>query len=54
MRMVNEGRLTEEAFKLTTPPPADIEEQVKTIAVDPVAVSPIVVGGVLPLEPKLK
>ena len=50
MRLANQGGLTDESFKLTTQPPAVIEEQVKLIAVDPVAVSPIPPGGVLPSE----
>lgn len=40
MRMAGEGRLTEDAFKHTTPPPGEI-------GVQPMSVSPIPVGGVL-------
>ena len=43
LRMASDGRVTEDSFKSTTPPPLEI-------GVDPVAVSPIVVGGVLPFE----
>ena len=50
VRLANSGALTDEAFMLTTTPPAAIEDQVKTIAVEPVAVSPIPAGGVLLLE----
>ena len=50
VRLASQGALTGESFKLTTPPPAVIEEQVKMIAVDPLAVSPIAPGGVLPSE----
>ena len=50
VRLANQGALTEESFKLTTQPPAVIAEQVKVIAVDPLAVSPIAPGGVLPSE----
>jgi hypothetical protein len=47
VRLTNSGALTDEAFMLTTAPPAVIEDQVKTIAVEPLAVSPIPAGGVL-------
>ena len=40
LRMTGDGRLTEDSFKNTTPAPAEL-------GVAPVAVSPIVVGGVL-------
>ena len=50
VHLANRGELTDESFTLTTPSPAGIEEQVKMIAVDPVAVSPITARGVLPLE----
>ena len=40
MRLINQGQLTEESFKNTTAPPSEI-------GVEPVAVSPIPVGGVL-------
>ena len=50
VRLANQGALTGESFKLTTQPPAVIEEQVKAIVVDPVAVSPIAPRGVLPSE----
>jgi len=50
MRLVDQGGLTEESFKRTTEPPAVIEAQVKEIAVDPLVVSPIAPGGVLPSE----
>ena len=50
VRLANSGALTDEAFMLTTAPPATIEDQVKTIAVEPLAVSPIPAGGVLLLE----
>ena len=43
MRLVNQGQLTEDSFKNTTPAPVEI-------GVEPVALSPIVVGGVLPPE----
>ena len=43
LRLINQGQVTEDSFKTTTPAPAEI-------GVDPVAVSPIVVGGVLPSE----
>ncbi len=54
MRMVNQGQLTEAAFKQTKPPPLHIEEEVTTIGVVPVSVSPIVVGGVLQGESERK
>ena len=47
LRLINQGQLTEESFKTTTPPPTEI-------GVEPVAVSPIVVGGVLPSEGERK
>ena len=47
LRLINQGQLTEESFKSTTPPPTEI-------GVEPVAVSPIVVGGVLPGETERK
>ena len=50
VRLAHQGALTGESFKLTTQPPAVIEEQVKVITVDPLAVSPIAPGGVLPSE----
>ena len=43
LRLINQGQLTEASFKNTTPAPAEI-------GVEPVAVSPIVVVGVLPSE----
>jgi hypothetical protein len=43
LRLINQGQLTEDSFKTTTPAPAEI-------GVEPVALSPIVVGGVLPSE----
>jgi hypothetical protein len=48
--MVNGAKITAAAFATTTVAPAEIEEQVSTIAVEEVAVSPIVAGGVLPAE----
>lgn len=47
LRLINQGQLTEDSFKTTTPVPAEI-------GVEPVAVSPIVVGGVLPSETERK
>jgi hypothetical protein len=43
LRLINDGQLTEDSFKNTTPSPAQIDVQ-------PVTVSPIVVSGVLPSE----
>ena len=40
MRLINQGQLTEESFKHTTPPPDEI-------GVQPMSVSPIPVSGVL-------
>jgi hypothetical protein len=54
MRMINQGQLTQEMFKKTTPPPVDIAEAVTIIGVVPVSVSPIVVGGVLQGEGERK
>ena len=54
VRMINQGQLTGEKFKQTTPPPLDIEEAVTIIGVVPVSVSPIVVGGVLQGESERK
>ena len=50
IEMARRGQLSEEAFATTTPAPAVIADQVKTIAVEDVAVSPIVAGGVLFFE----
>ena len=51
MRMVNEGRLTDDAFKHTTPPSMQpIRDFVVPIGVKPVELSPIAVGGVLQSE----
>lgn len=48
MQMVSEGRLTDEAFAKTVPLSLQpIEERVVGIAVAPVEVSPLNVGGVL-------
>jgi len=43
IRMINEGHLTEASFKDTRQPPMSID-------VEPVSVSPIGIGGVLPSE----
>ena len=52
LRMVGDGTLTREAFERTTvPSEAPIREQVPPIGVEPVAVSPMAVGGVLSPEP---
>jgi hypothetical protein len=48
--MVNGAEITSAAFATTTAAPDEIEEQVVTIAVYDVAVSPILPGGVLPAE----
>ena len=51
MRMVGEGRLTEDAFKHTTPPSMQpIRDFVVPIGVKPVELSPLAVGGVLQSE----
>ena len=51
MRMVSEGRLTEDAFKHTTPPSMQpIRDFVVPIGVKPVELSPLAVGGVLQSE----
>ncbi len=51
MRMVSEGRLTEDTFKQTTPPSMQpIRDFVVPIGVKPVELSPIAVGGVLQSE----
>ena len=47
IRLANEGHLTQEAFKHTTPPPVEIADDVLDIVMSPVAVSPILAGGVL-------
>ena len=47
IRMINDGHLTGESFKDTRQPPVEI-------GVEPLAVSPIVVGGVLPSEGERK
>jgi len=48
MRLVGDGRLTDEAFAQTTPQSMGaIREQVFPVNVAPVVVSPIAVGGVL-------
>jgi hypothetical protein len=52
MRLLNRGQLTDDAFKLTTPPPIEVADQVTTIAIQPLVVSPILVGGVL--QPELE
>ena len=51
MRMVSEGRLTEDAFAQTTRPSMQpIRDQVAPIGVTPVQLSPIAVGGVMQSE----
>jgi hypothetical protein len=50
VRLATQGTITGDSFKHTTEPPAVIEDQIKAIAVDPLAVSPIPPGGVLPSE----
>ena len=47
MRMITDGQLTGDSFRNTTSSPADI-------GVEPLAVSPIVIGGVLPSEGERK
>ena len=52
LRMVGDGTLPRDAFERTTvPSEAPIREQVPPIGVEPVAVSPMAVGGVLSPEP---
>ena len=48
LRMVQQGRLTEERFANTVPPSLQpIKDRVRRIGVDELAVSPIETGGVL-------
>lgn len=55
VRMVAQGHLTNEAFAQTVPPSLQpIEEKVTGIAITPLVVSPIVVGGVLHVGPEEK
>ena len=50
MRILNEGQLPGDAFKHTTSAPVDVAEDVFDIFPVPVAVSPILVGGVLSFD----
>ena len=54
IEMARRGEVSAETFAKTIPPPATIADQVKTIAVEELAVSPLVAGGVLLFEVERK